>query len=79
MHQDLWSQNGLLQGPDDFCWVMLVTETLKRTFQQRLWKDPWNYFDSSLVLFWVIEKALSAYAVLDQGLLRCSARTGILQ
>jgi len=33
-------------------------------------KDPWNYFDSSLVLFWVIEKALSAYAVLDQGLLR---------
>lgn len=33
-------------------------------------KDPWNYFDSSLVLFWIIEKALSAYAVLDQGLLR---------
>ena len=36
-----------------------------------LGKDPWNYFDTSLVLFWIAEKVLSAYdAVLDQGLLR---------
>ena len=35
-------------------------------------EDGWNYFDSSLVLFWIIEKSLSAYAVLDQGMLSCS-------
>ncbi|OLP87440.1 Sodium channel protein type 11 subunit alpha [Symbiodinium microadriaticum] len=33
-------------------------------------KDPWNWFDSSLVMFWLVEKTLSAYAQLDQGLLR---------
>ncbi|CAJ1328722.1 unnamed protein product [Effrenium voratum] len=39
--------------------------------KMRFCQDPWNYFDTSLVLFWIAEKVLSAYdAVLDQGLLR---------
>jgi len=33
-------------------------------------KDAWNWFDSSLVLLWLVEKTLSAYAQLDQRVLR---------